>query len=70
MTVSIEKDIPYRPRTKYPFAEMEVGDSFFKADSERAYCAIAQAATRWKVKHAGVFAVRKVTEGGVAGTRC
>lgn len=61
--VRIDKNIPIpRSRGKYPFREMEVGDSFLcpKGSEKTIYSAAGQATTRIKGRR---FIVRKTEDG-------
>jgi hypothetical protein len=53
-------------RTTYPFAEMEVGDSFF---TKKARGTMAGIARYWAKQLDYKFATRDVVEKGVEGTR-
>ena len=70
MTIKIEKGIPApeytTPRQKYPFTQMDVGDSFFAPVP-----AVKLNNASARHKHLGKkFTIRAVTENGVAGARC
>lgn len=65
---TIEKDVPVPvggTRRKYPFPDMEVGDSFFIADPLRVQ-SLRFAASYWGKRHGTQFSVRR--EG--TGCRC
>ena len=51
---------------KYPFAEMEVGHSFF---APLPSTMLSNASINWGKAHGRRFSVRKVTENGVQGAR-
>jgi hypothetical protein len=61
MTYKIEKGVPIIGRQKYPFGEMEVGDSFL-AD-EALLDRLRAAAAHFGKNHNKKFAVRQVPEG-------
>ena len=70
----IEKGVPLPPgagrkgRNKYPWYEMEVGDSCFLPDADPR--AVSQAASNVARRNNGLrFATRAVTENGVKGVR-
>jgi hypothetical protein len=64
----IEKDIPLSesrsgPRPKYPFASMEVGDSFF-IPGDRSSRSVSGSVSHWRKSHPKQqFATRKVENG-------
>lgn len=69
-TVKIDKNVPAPPRinahSKYPWAAMEVGDSFFTTASQSGMSSlIAQQGSKrgWK------FTMRGLTENGIKGYR-
>lgn len=57
MTIKIEKGIPLRLYYKYPFGDMEVGDSFF-AENIKTSC-LANAAHQYGTRHNMKFTCRK-----------
>jgi len=74
--ITIDKDVPVPSRcgamTKYPFKDMEVGDSFFVPNKKS--MEITPAITQFKRSSKGqyfgwTFACRKVQEEGVTGVR-
>ncbi len=71
MTIKIDKNIP-APTTgagappKYPFGEMEIGDSFFIANATGN--ALISASKNWR-KNGEKYTSRTVTEDGVPGCR-
>lgn len=72
--IKIEKGIPLQnkntPRTKYPFPDMKVGDSFLvEAPGNVRTSAVATTAKGWGNRHGVKFACRKVTEGKRQGIR-
>ena len=71
MTYMIDSNIPVPvgklTGRKYPFAEMQVGDSFFAPVS---MAKIRNALAHHKMGTGVRFAVRTVTENGVDGARC
>lgn len=82
-TLPLEKGIPIPParRTQvtvgYAFADMHVGDSFFRALGEGVAVnlqrSIIAASNQWRAKcHATSvrFTTRQVTENGIIGVRC
>ena len=52
----IEKDIEVMPKSKYPLASMEVGDSFECTKKDR--LRVAAAVINYTKKHGGKFTVR------------
>lgn len=71
--MKIEKNIPLpdkcakRSNTKYPFKDMDAGDSFpFPASSSKEVNRIRMAACQWSKRHGAtaVFLVRRTPEGG------
>lgn len=61
--MKIENGIPitsWGSRTKYPFADMEVGDSF-ATDEKRVRAAV----HTWSLKHGREFVTRKQTDGTI-----
>jgi len=76
MSFTIEQDVPTPAgRSKYPFQEMEVGDSFFvpledeTLAKRRAQSVRAQAGRFGKIN--GVkFSIRTLDEDGQVGVRC
>lgn len=71
--LKIEKNVPIpdamrfgKPR-KYPFAEMDVGDSFFAPNV--GISAMAGSITYASKRHGKKFATRFLTENGVKGVR-
>lgn len=76
--IQIDKGVPMPARANeqqgYPFAAMEVGDSFFvgapvEAGAVKLARYVGVAAMREKKRLGFSFAVRRVVEGGVAGAR-
>lgn len=74
MSIKIDKGIPIPPNpsgrptgSKYPLRDMQVGDSFFVANttSQRVCGTMGNLSKRVGIK----VAIRKVTENGVAGVR-
>jgi hypothetical protein len=81
MTIEIEKDVPIptacgrgRP-TKYPFAEMEVGDSFAvplagesygRHSGDKAAASLSRNSHTYGKKHGKTFTVRQLNDEGVA----
>lgn len=57
MTIKIEKGIPIRLYYRYPFGDMEVGDSFFVENIKTSY--LANAAHHYGRRHNKKFACRK-----------
>lgn len=55
---------------KYPFAFMDVGQSFFVANAPRCGDSVRTAAGSYGRRHSVKFTVRMVTENGVRGARC
>lgn len=65
--IPIDKDIDMpRHKTTYPFADMEVGDSFF---SKKQRSTMAGISRYWGSKLDAKFSTREVVEKGVEGTR-
>lgn len=70
MTYQIEKNVPLPPKSqpgrkeKYPFREMEVGDSFLVTDQKKQ-----PSVTGAGKKYGMTFVSRTVVEGGVKGYR-
>lgn len=65
--IHIDKGIELpRHKTAYPFADMEVGDSFFTKKARRTMTGIAG---YWSKKLGYTFATREVAEKGVEGVR-
>ena len=63
---TIEKNIPFKAKSKYPFHDMEVGDSFFTTLAKSAR----QRATHYGIRHSMKFVSRKATsEEGEVGIR-
>ena len=67
--IKIDKNVPTPnlardPNTKYPFREMDVGDSFFAGDRTTAQMSVNTQHYRPKK-----FTCRTVTENGVKGVR-
>ena len=69
----IDKDVPIPKKRggpgaqpKYPWHQMEVGDSFFAAAPLKA---VLNAAGNWAHRHGVKFSGRAVTEDGVKGAR-
>lgn len=68
----IEKNVPLGPRSRsggssYPFAEMEVGDSFFipvQRDVQKFRNGLSQSLSYQRLRYQRKFATRKV-EGGI-----
>lgn len=73
MSFVIEKGVKMpesRGSTRYPFREMEIGDSFFvPTDEPSDIVRIRSAASHMKRQHGLVFACRAVCENGKAGIR-
>lgn len=77
--IRIDKHVPLpadtrgRGRTKFPFRDMEVGDSFFVPTTGKAAhqtrSNVSSAASRSGKGSGRVFTTRDVTENGVRGTR-
>lgn len=68
MTVRIEKGHPIPTARRYPFKQMQVGDSFFIENHPNRVSAAAACYAR---RHAGYkFRTLKVREAGRSGTRC
>lgn len=65
----IEKDKPIPPRRKYPFEDMEVGDSFFAPRDDFPHAGDAARVYAHHRKGKVKFRTRNVTENGVNGTR-
>ena len=67
--MNIEKGIPFPDFTggniRYPWNEMDVGDSLFSPKPN----ALASAASVWGKRKGWKFSARTVTENGVTGTR-
>lgn len=66
----IEKDkpIPRGTSARYPFSQMEVGDSFF---APKAVSTVSQSARKFAIKNPGYhFSCRRETYEGQDGTRC
>ena len=63
----IENDIPLPPGNKYPFGELEIGQSFFASGKEGANAQ--PASSRYGRVHGKKFVSRSVTENGVVGRR-
>lgn len=65
---------PARPRTKYPFAAMQVGESFSirctAEEHDQVWMRVRAAVTSWKKAHSGHFVVRKLEEDSVLKVRC
>ncbi len=67
MQFTIEKNVPLTPtptRTKYPFSEMEVGDSFHISTKRQFYAAVASSANYAKSHSWCKFASRREGDGG------
>lgn len=71
MTFKIEKDVPPPPTPTgeliYPFAEMEVGDSFFAPGKKQK--AVSQSARKYGKRTGTRFSSRTTVEDGVQGVR-
>lgn len=67
MTIQIDKNVPRTTRRKYPFKDMEVGDSFFAPD--KTTHSMGGAIAHAKNTLGGQYAMRTVTENGVSGVR-
>lgn len=71
MNIKIEKGLPVPTKrsgpTKYPFADMTTGDSFFVAGANSS--ALWGSIWSYKNRHGGNFTARTVTENGVKGVR-
>jgi len=68
----VEKGVPMpKERTKYPFASMGVGDSFFvKLGPDMKRATVASAVKQYSNGNLGVkFTTRKITEDGKVGVR-
>lgn len=69
--ISIDKNVPLPEgvarETKWPFADMEVGDSFFAAGHTSNQ--MTNAASHWRKKKGWAFACRNVEEQNVKGAR-
>lgn len=71
--IQIDKGVPIPPHVrgqgapKYPWREMEIGDSFFVSDRHRRSISAAASSARQHRGHQ--FATRSVTENGVDGIR-
>lgn len=63
MSYKIEKDVPFPEDStgQYPFADMEVGDSFFAADKTAVQ--LSNAASHWRKRKGWKFKTR-TEEGG------
>lgn len=74
MSITVDKNVPIPPvqrpgvgrPAKYPFRQMEIGDSFFVERSTRF---MARAVFYWEKKCGGKFSARTVIENGVKGCR-
>ena len=65
--IPIDKGVEMpRHKTTYPFAYMEVGDSFFTKKARRTVAGIAR---YWAKQLDAAFSTRDVVEKGVEGTR-
>lgn len=66
MAIAIEKAVPIPPprqsAAKYPFADMEVGDSFWLPYSEPVRRNLHNCARSYAKHHRATFAVRKLLE--------
>lgn len=70
--ITIEKNVPIPPRrekpTKYPFADMEPGDSFLvqvdKDNFEKKILSMRMSSRKYSKAHGGQFTTR-IVEGGV-----
>lgn len=68
--IQINKGIPVPDEawgSKYPFREMEIGDSFFEAGGT--VSKLQNAASHWRKKAGMKFKARQVCEDGVDGAR-
>lgn len=68
--IKIDKKVPIAPRWSrsdviYPFAELEVGDSFFAPSKKRSFSNLAV----WSKKTGFKFMTRKTVENGQPGFR-
>jgi hypothetical protein len=65
MAIEIEKDVPlpegYSRTVKYPFAAMEVGDSFF--EEGKTSDQLTNSAAHWRKKNCWKFTARNVDGG-------
>lgn len=74
-TIEKHVDIPKRDTTnvgrkpKYPFREMEIGDSFFVRSDGRKNVQVNIVSAAHGALGPGAFATRSVVEGGVEGIR-
>ena len=57
--MQVEKDVPIP--NKYPFQDMEVGDSFELAPTMKR-ATVTVAAQRWGQKHGAKFTIKKIGE--------
>lgn len=64
------KGVGIRKAEKYPFRDMEVGDSFFVPGAKTLRIASACAGATKFLGNGHKFSVRKVEEKGIAGVRC
>jgi hypothetical protein len=75
--IKIDKGIPVTPhgncgvlgKSKYPFREMAVGDSFFAPLGGAQRSSLSRMATGWTKDTGFKFVTRKATEGGQEGVR-
>ena len=70
MTYKIDKDVPMPDTTaksEYPFADMQVGDSFFAAGKTANQ--LRNAAGHWRAKMGWKFHCRNVVENDIEGAR-
>lgn len=71
MEIKIDKNVPMpdgvNRETKWPFADMEVGDSFFAPGHTSNQ--MTNAAAHWRKKNGWSFSCRNTEEEGVKGAR-
>lgn len=72
MKIEVQHDVPIpedriNRESKYPFADMKVGSSFFYPGKTSDQ--LSNAASHWRKKFGWSFLCMNITEGGVAGAR-
>jgi len=71
MTYKLDDNVPLpeaNTQSSYPFAEMQVGQSFFAPGKTTDQ--LSNAAGHWRKKKGMKFTIRKTVENDIAGARC
>lgn len=72
--VEIPENKPFMQRLKYPFAEMDIGDSFFisaksREDARKIQSRVSAYGTKFSLVYGTKFSTRTVEEDGETGVR-